>query len=299
MPLNERSRWLLLLVLPPLFWAGNALVARASVGAIPPLAFSFWRWLLALSLLLPFTARSLWRSRAELAANWAPLLGMGLCSVTAYNSLLYMAVQTTTAINATLMGSSLPLMVLIIARLWLGEPIRLRQAAGIAVSGLGLAAVITRGEPARLLQVELAPGDGLMLLATLSWAIYSVMLRRYPMPLRGYSLLSALMIIGVAGIFPLYLWEAAHVQGGLSLTLHTGAFIVYTAVLASLAAYYFWNGGVAAVGAATAGQYTYLIPLFTALLAAPALGESFQWFHGLGGALIFAGIALASLRRGR
>lgn len=290
------NRSFLLLLLPPLFWAGNALLARATAGDLPPVALAFWRWILALVLILPFTGRDLWASRGILWRHWRPVLGMALTSVAAYNTLLYMAVQTTTAINATLVGTALPVMVLLLARLWLGDPIRPRQALGMAVSIIGLLTVVTRGEPARLATLTLTPGDGLMLLASASWATYSVMLRRFPIPVRGFTLLTALIVLGWLMILPFYLFELS-----LGYTVHlrpmTLGVIAYTAVCASLLAYYFWNLGVTSVGAPTAGLFANLIPLFTAILGVALLGETFAWFHALGGGLIFAGIALATTRR--
>ncbi|MBC7950810.1 MAG: DMT family transporter [Rhodospirillaceae bacterium] len=294
--MSERTRWLLLLVLPPLLWAGNALVGRATSTEVAPIELSFWRWLLALALLLPFTIRDVLAHAPVLRARWRVVVIMGLFSVAAYNTLLYMAVQTTTAINATLMGASMPLMLLLLGRLWLGEPIRPAQALGIAVSALGMLAVVARGDPARLLGLGFTPGDILMLLATLSWAIYSVMLKRYALPVPGAALLAVLIMVGVITLAPLYAWHVAH-HGVMSPTPRVLGAIGYTALFASLCAYYFWNRGVAVVGAATAGQFTYLIPLFTAVLAVLLLGEEFRWFHALGGGLIFAGIGLATKRQ--
>lgn len=291
--MTDRNKWLALLVLPPLFWAGNALVGRAVAGDIPPVSLSFWRWVAAALLILPFTARSILRHWPVLRQRWRVVVALGVFSVAAYNTLLYLALQTTTAINATLVGTSLPLMVLVLARLWLDEPIRARQMAGILVSALGLLAVVAKGDLLVLARLEFTPGDLLMLLATLSWSLYSVLLRRYPLPVPAFTLLAVLIVVGLAFIAPLYAWEIAH---GVTFALEAKAFgaIVYTALFASLAAYYFWNRGVAAVGAAVAGQFTYLIPLFTAVLAVLLLDEAFRWFHALGGALIFAGIGLAT-----
>jgi len=290
------NRSLLLLLLPPLFWAGNALLARATAGDLPPVALAFWRWVLAACLILPFTGRDLWASRGILLRHWKAVLGLAATSVAAYNTLLYLAVQTTTAINATLVGTSLPIMVLLLARVWLGDPIRPQQALGMGVSILGLLAVVTRGEPSRLATLTLTPGDGLMLLASFSWAVYSVMLRRFPIPVRGFTLLSALIVLGWMMIVPFYLFELS-----LGYEVHvrpmTLGVIAYTAVCASLLAYYFWNMGVAAVGAPTAGLFANLIPLFTAILGVALLGETFAWYHALGALLIFAGIALATKRR--
>lgn len=290
---SNRRLWLWLLVLPPLFWAGNALIARAMVGEMPPMALSFWRWVVALVILLPFTARDLLARSEVLWRHRHQVFWLGLVSVAAYNTLLYLAVQTTTAINATLLGTTLPVMVLLLGRFWLGEPIRPRQAIGILVSALGLLAVVAKGEPARLLALGFAPGDGLMLLATVCWALYSVMLKRFPVPVRPLTLLTALMVVGVVAILPFYLWEVSSGAGFAANPRTLGA-ILYTALFASVLAYYFWNEGVVTVGAAVAGQYTYLVPLFAAVFAVLLLGESFRWFHALGAALIFSGLALAT-----
>lgn len=294
--MSGRRVWLILLVVPPLLWAGNALVGRAVVGRLDPVELSFWRWLVALAALLPFTGRSLLLHLRVLLAAWPAVVAMGLCSVGAYNTLLYMAMQTTTAINATLMGSGMPLMILVLARLWLKDPIRPAQVAGIAVSAGGMLAVVTRGDPGRLLSLQLTPGDGLMVLATLAWAVYSVMLRRFLLPVPAATLLTAFVAVGLAALAPLYALGGSHVALG-SLGVAEGAAILYTGLLASLLAFSLWNHGVAAVGAATAGQYSYLIPLFTALLAVPLLGEEVRWYHALGGGLIFAGIFLATRRK--
>ncbi|MBF0324408.1 DMT family transporter [Magnetospirillum moscoviense] len=294
--MTRRTRWLFLLVLPALFWAGNAVMARASVGDIPPVALNFWRWVLALALLAPFTLRDLWRHADIVRAHWHHLLAQGLVSVAAYNALLYLSLQTTTAINATLVGSSLPLMVLLLARLWLGEPIRGRALLGIVVSVAGVALVVTKGQPWRVAEVGLTPGDAIMLAATLSWALYSVMLKRFPVPLAPFTLLTALMIVGVVAAAPFYLWEAA-MGASLELSARNLAVIAYTSVFASLAAYYFWNNGVVIVGAATAGQFTYLIPLFAAILGILLLGEEFRTFHAAGAALIFGGLFLAGRKK--
>jgi drug/metabolite transporter (DMT)-like permease len=219
---------------------------------------------------------------------------MGLCSVAAYNTLLYMAMHTTTAINATLMGAGMPLMILLLGRLWLGDPIRPAQAVGILISACGMLAVVTRGDPGRLLGLALTPGDGLMVLATLAWAVYSVMLRRFPLPVPGITLLAAFVVVGLAALLPFYLWRGAPLPAA---DMGVWGAVLYTGLFASLVAFHFWNRGVAVVGAATAGQYSYLIPLFTALAAIPLLGEQFHWYHALGGGLIFAGIFFATRPR--
>lgn len=287
------SRHHVLMLLPPLFWAGNALVGRAAVGQIPPIALSFWRWVLALLIILPFTLRETIQFLPVLKARWRLVAGLSLFSVTAYNTLLYLALQTTTAINATLVAVSMPVMMLVMGRLWLGESLGAVRTMGIGLSLLGVLGIIIHGDPARLAGMSLSGGDFLVLAAVLSWAIYSVMLKRHPLPVPPLPLLTCLIAVGTLFILPFYLWELA--SGiGMELRWSSAAAILYTSVFASLLAYYFWNQGVAALGAGVAGQYTYLMPLFTALLAVILLGETLNWYHWAGGGLIFAGLWLSS-----
>ena len=290
---KNRVRWLVLMVVPPLLWAGNALLARATMNQIPPIALSFWRWALALVVTLPFTAREIFDHRVDLLRAWKILSVLGLLAIGGYNTLLYLALQTTTAINATLVGASMPLMILVLARFWLGDPIRPPQIAGILVSLLGVLTVISHGDISRLIGLRVTPGDGLMLIATFGWAIYSVLLKRPLPPVSTLAMLTVLIVIGLCAILPLYMWElssGAHMAAGWV----PPAAILYTGIMASLVAYTLWNRGVTVIGAASAGQYSYLIPLFTALLGVGLLGEPFLWHHAMGGGLIFVGFILAN-----
>ncbi|MBF0374322.1 MAG: DMT family transporter [Alphaproteobacteria bacterium] len=284
-----------LMVLPPLFWAGNAIVGRAAVGEIPPIALSFWRWSLGLVILLPFGLPRLLPEMGIVRRRWPLLVALAVTSVSAYNSFLYVAVQTTTAINATLVGTSLPVVTMLLSWLWLGERSSLRQAAGMAVSLGGVVLVIAQGDPAGLLALEGRPGDLWMLAATVCWAVYSVLLRRHPPGMDPIALLTALIAIGLVFITPFYLFELATGQG-FAVTPRSLAVLGYVATFPSLLAYYFWNRGVAVLGAGLTSQYTYLVPVFAAGLATMLLGEEFRWFHAAGLLLIFSGIWWAGRR---
>ncbi len=285
----------LLMLLPMLFWAGNAIVGRASVGEIPPLALSFWRWVVALIILLPFGLPRVMAARAAIRARLGVLSVLAITSVAAYNTLLYLALQTTSAINAILVAAALPIIIVILSWLWLGEAIGAKRGVGVLVSLVGVLVVIARGDPAMLAAFRLQAGDAWMLLAVLSWAVYSVLLRRHPTGIDPVALLTVLVALGVVFIFPFYLWELSQGQFWHP-TVETVAIVAYVGIFPSVLAYYFWNEGVAALGANTAGQYTYLMPVFTAILAVIFLGESFRWFHAAGLGLIFFGIWLATPR---
>ncbi|WPC05908.1 DMT family transporter [Pseudomonas benzenivorans] len=284
------------LLLAVLCWSGNALVARAFSTEIPPFALSFWRWSLALALLLPFAALPLWRHRAALRqAGWR-LLALGGLGIAGYNSLLYSAAQTTVAINITLVNTCLPLMTFIGAGLLLDEWPQRRAWWGMGLAALGLLVLIGQGSLERLLALSFNPGDLIMLLAVVDWTLYSLLLRRwarYLLPIPPLALLGALMLLGLPLILPFYLYELAQGAGFTVSPANLGA-IAYTAVFASLLAYLAWNHGVRVLGAARAALSNYLMPVFTAVFGWLLLGEGVQPFHWLGGGLIFAGLLLGS-----
>lgn len=284
------------LLLATLCWSGNALVARAFAGEIPPFALSFWRWSLALVLLLPFVAKPLWQHRAALrAASWRLLVLAGV-GIAGYNSLLYAAAQTTAAINITLVNTCLPLMTFIGAGLLLGEWPHRRAWWGMAVAAGGLLVLISKGSWASLSGLAFNKGDLIMLLAVADWALYSLLLRRwasYLLPIPPLALLGVLMLLGVPLILPFYLYEL--VQGAhFSMTPHNLAAIGYTAIFASLLAYLAWNHAIRILGAAKAALSNYLMPVFTALLGWLLLGEGLQSYHWIGASLIFAGLLLGT-----
>jgi drug/metabolite transporter (DMT)-like permease len=288
------------LLLACLCWAGNALVARAFHDNIPPLSLAFWRWSLALLLLLPFVAVPLWRQRAQLCQGGWRLLAVAALGVASYNSLLYTAAQSTAAINLALVNTCLPLATFLGAGLLLGDWPTRRAWLGMAVAALGLLLVIARGRWSNLASLSFNVGDLVMLLAVVVWALYTLLLRRWArhLALPPLVLLGALMLLGVPMILPFYLIEYA-TRGGFAPTPGNLGAIAYTAVFASLIAYLAWNHGVRVLGAAKATLVNYLMPVFTALLGWLLLGEGLQLYHWFGAALIFAGLLLATVPRWR
>jgi drug/metabolite transporter (DMT)-like permease len=283
-----------LLVAPPLFWAGNAVLARALVGEFPPLALSFWRWTLALVVIAPFAAKSVWRHRAVIRNHlpllaWTSLLGVGC-----YNSLQYLALQTSTAVNATLIGASGPIITLLVGAAFFSSPVVRRQWVGAAVSLVGVLWVIAHGEAENLLKLQVAAGDLIMLAAGLAWSIYTWLLRtqRPPLPLTAF--LTVQIALGALMILPFYLLEWLITRQTPAPTPTNFAAIVYVVLLPSLAAYYCWDRGVAKVGAILPMYFVNLTPVFAACLSWALLDDPIGVYHLVGGALILAGIYLAA-----
>jgi drug/metabolite transporter (DMT)-like permease len=279
-----------LLTLAVLSWSGNALLGRALHQEIPPVALAFWRWALATVLLLPFAWRHLWRDRAALWAGWPLLLLLSVLGVSTFNTLLYHAAHTTTATNIALMQTAMPAVIVA-----LDFVLFRRRPAGMGVAGAflamaGAAAVVLRGDPRSLLELDLVEGDLWMMVAVVAYALYSILIPRRP---RSHMLafLGATFIVGTALLFPLFLWERG-VQGPHAWSAGVVAAILYVAIFPSILAYLFWNRGVEKVGAGQTGLFICLMPVFTAALAVPLLGERLAAFHLVGFTLIVAGILL-------
>ena len=281
------------LALTALFWAGNAVVARGVVGEIPPLALSFWRWALALALLLPWGLPRVRRQWSVVRQRWRSLLALATFSVGAFNTLLYLAAQTTTALNITLFNSTIPVVVALLAWALLGERVRPVQALGIVLALCGMLVIVGRGDWHTFAAFAFQPGDLIMICAVCSWGLFSVLLRRQAVPLDPLAFLTVQVALGLMVIFPFYLLELL-VKGGFTLRPALVPPFLYVAVFPGIIAYGCWNYGVHRVGPARAAMFMYLNPLCAAFLAWFFLGERLRAFHLLGGALILAGLYLTT-----
>jgi drug/metabolite transporter (DMT)-like permease len=283
-----------LLVLPPLFWAGNAVVGRALVGHFPPLALSFWRWALAFAILLPFASRSIHAHRGAIRQHWRTLVALSFLGVGCYNSLQYLALQTSTAVNATLISASGPVAGLLIGAAFYKARVSHRQWIGAALSVAGVLWVIARGDLGNLVRLHLAIGDLIMLVATVLWSVYTWMLRRQRPPLPMTAFLTVQIGLGALMILPVYLAEWAVTQRVPEATTNNLAALAYVVLLPSIVAYYCWDRGVARAGAVLPMYFVNLTPVFAAVLATLFLAEPIGLFHLVGGALIVVGIHLAN-----
>ncbi len=280
----------LILSVAPLCWAGNIVLARGVADIIPPVAFAFWRWTLAFVLLLPFTLRQLAADRREIARGWKMLLLLALLGISSFNTLLYTAVHTTTAINGALIQSSMPAVIVLLSLALYRESVSARQMAGVMLCTLGASLIVLRGELKTLLAMAFVQGDLLMLVAVSAYGLYSTMLRRRP-AIHPLSFLSATFFLGAAGLLPAYLVELA-ATGPFTLSRDIVLSVVYVALFPSIVAYFCWNKGVDLVGPNRAGLFINLIPVFASLLSVWLLGESIRMFHLGGMGLITGGMVL-------
>lgn len=295
MTLQRLSPWRsapILLMLSVLFWAGNSIAGRALADVISPLALSFWRWTVALLLVTPFAWRGLRSDLPELRRRWKTVLALALTGVASFGVLLYYGLQTTTALNSILLQAAISPLVMLLAWLVFGERTRRGEIAGVALSLIGVAAVITKGRPWDLLHVGLNPGDGLILVGVALYAVYSLLLRRRP-AVAPLSLLWATFAISALVLAPAFVADLA-TGPALRFTAEAAAGIAYVAIFPSFLAYLFYNRGIDLIGAGRASQFMHLQPVFGAALAVLLLGETFRTYHAVGILLIAAGIGVSA-----
>jgi drug/metabolite transporter (DMT)-like permease len=296
-------RLIVLLTLPPLMWAGNAVVGRLMAGHVPPMTLNFLRWLLTGLILLPLAWRAL-VPLSRLRERWPYLLAIGLLGVGFFNSLQYLALVTSSPINTTLVASSMPVWMLAIGALFYGEHPTRRQLAGAALGLAGVLLVISRGSWETLVAVRFVPGDLYILVAIIGWAAYSWLLARPPEHMRGErrphwdwaGLLLVQVVFGMIGSTAFFAAEQALGAHPVRWSPAVVAGIVYTALGASIVAYRCWGLGVAEGGPALAAFFNNLTPLFAAVLSALVLGDVPRAYHAVAFVLIVGGIAVSSRR---
>ena len=279
-----------LLLVPPLCWGGNAVLARGVVDVVPPISLAFWRWIAALIILLPFTFRQVKRDWKPAMASWKWLLLLSFLGISCFNTMLYTAAHTTTAINVSLMQTAMPAMIILISWVVFKEKISSIQLMGVLVSMAGACLIVVRGRLQILLTMDLVEGDVLMLCAVFIYALYSALFRKRP-SIHPLSLLVLTFGWGALMLSPLYIWELMRV-GPFPLSFAALMSILYVAVFPSIVAYFCWNRGIELIGANRTGLFTYLIPVFASVMAILFLGEPLHAYHGMGMALILVGMVI-------
>jgi|SRR5690625_1311517 len=290
------------LVVPPLLWAGNAVVGRVISDQIPPFALNFVRWALATLIMLPL-GRAIFARGSGLLRNWRQYGVLGLLGIGVYNGLQYLALHTSKPVNVTLVGASMPIWMLVIGTLFFRTPISRTQLSGALLSIVGVLLVLSHGDWRQLVGFRFVAGDLYMLLATLIWTVYSWMLVKWGDLAKAgnwATFLLAQLLYGTVLSGVLAGVELA-VTPGWNIVWSPGLLfaLAYLAVGPALIAFRCWGAGVQRTGPTTAGIFYNLTPFFAAVLSALVLGDMPRPFHAVAFVLIVGGIVLASRRSAR
>ncbi|MGR4067059.1 DMT family transporter [Billgrantia sp. C5P2] len=271
-----------------LIWSGNMTINQLTVGAIAPSSIAFLRWVLALAVLTPFLLPAAWRHREALRREWPKLAVLGLLGMGLWQGLAYVAAETTTATNMGILAAMVPLLTVLLSALILREAPSLGGTLGGLLALFGVLVLLGRGDPLALLDLEVALGDLLMVVAATCYALYGVMLKRWPLGLPPWVVLYAQVVFAVLFLLPPYLMGPMTPVDGQNVWL-----ILYAGIPASIITTYLWMRAIRQIGASQASIFINLMPLFSALIAMAFLGERIAAFHLVGGALVLAGVVMA------
>ena len=284
----------LLLSLTSLFWSLNWVIGRAIVGHVTPLTLTWIRWIVAVGAMMPFAWPGIRANWPVIRRNWKVIAWLGFWGTGLHNAFAYVGLQYTTATNGVILNSAIPILIILLGWLIYRVTITRLQTFGVAVSLAGILAIICRGDPAVLAQLEMNKGDLIVLFGMVFWAAYTVFLRMKPAQLPGLTLLACCGCVGIVLLTPLMLTEMWMLGGRVEFNPATLAAMLYVGIFPSFVGYVFWNRGVQEVGPNIAGIFVHLMPAFGAILAWLFLGERIHLYHVVGIALILAGIALTT-----
>ena len=280
-------------LLATLIWSGNFIVARGLGDVIPPITLATLRWATATCALLPFAIGIMWRERTVLRTHWLHLSISAILGVTVFNTLIYTAAHTTAALNLTLIATTTPVFIIILSRIFLGEPITRSRAIGLVVAVAGIVTLVTRGDYGVLRDLAFSIGDLWMLLAGFIWAVYSIIIKKKPAEVNQYAYLGTTFLLGLIPLIPAAFIEQSFCPPW-SMTPTIMGSVLYIGIGASLISYILWTKAVTAIGPVMASMIYYSLPAFSGIEAYLFLGEPVTWIHAAAFLLIFSGIILAT-----
>ena len=282
------------LILATLFWSGNFIVGKAaSLFEIPPFTLNFYRWTFAWLILAPFTLKEIFKKKSYILNNIKLILILGITSITVFNSIVYYSLNFTQVISGVLMISTIPVMIIFFCWVFKIEKTNFYQILGVLFSLMGVVVIVTKADVNKLLNLNFNKGDLWMVVAMLSWAMYSALLRKKKFKLSQISLLQTIISAGLILLLPAYLIEMAL---GYRVNIHLPFILTltYVVLFPGLASFFFWIKGISIIGSNRSGIFLHLMPIFSTLLAILIFKEKFMVFHLIGAIFIIIGIILSS-----
>ena len=292
--MNSNVKAYIMLIICSFFWSGNFIVGKfATLYEVPPLTLNFFRWLIVWIILIPFTFKDILKNIRLIKENFYSILLMSITSISIFNSVVYYSLNFTQVLNGALMISTIPVLIVLISFIFKTEKINFSQILGIILSITGVLMIITRLDFTKLIHLDLNKGDLWLLVAMLSWAIYSTMLMTHKIRLNYLSFISAIVSIGLIFLFPQFLFEINNHQ---MIRFNAPVILItsYVVLFAGLGSYILWNKAVVIVGPNKAGIFLHLMPVFSSFMAIFLLNEKLMNFHIIGAIIIIIGIYLSS-----
>lgn len=300
--MSHKNRNIILLALiaivPPLMGAGNFVVAKAVIDEFPPIALAFWRWTFAWLILLPFAFKELMADREIIRENLKSLSIIAVTGIALFNCLTYTAAKYTQSINLSIIANMFPIFVVLLSAFFLKERMTPLKIVAIFFAFFGSFVVINRGFSLSSLQLFANVGDYIALLASLTWGLYTLSVKKKPKGIKHFSFLFSTIFIGWLMLVPLFAIENSLVVEHNYWNTRSVISVLFLSVGVSIIGLNCYYQTVSNLGAVTASMIFYLAPIFNIILASAFLGETFASYHLIGGVLILLGINLPLLEKG-
>lgn len=283
-----------LLLLATILWGGNFVIGRAVANDIAPLTLAFYRWCVAFLVLAPIAWKAFKKDLPIFKQHWLAVLVLSLTGVAGFNTLVYIGLHDTTSINASLMNSSTPIVIYILAFIFLRERLTRFQIIGTVISLTGVIFILSGGSLSSLKDFQFNQGDLIVLVAIVCWSIYSLLIKQYAGILPGLSTFFVTIMIGIVMLLPFFIYETMTQAPTITWNISSIAAILYVGSLASIVAFLAWNKGVIQLGASRASIFLNFIPVFAALFAVLFIGESLHLFQVVGGLAVVLGVIITN-----
>jgi drug/metabolite transporter (DMT)-like permease len=274
-------------------WSGNFVVASGLSEQMHPFSLVFFRWLTATVVFTPFAFRSVVRDWPIIKSHLPYLSLISTLGISIFTTIIYFAGRTSSALNMSLIALIFPIFVLIISAFVFKEKLTWIRLLGVLIVITGVSVIVTKGELAILLSLSFKLGDLLMVIAALTIAIYTVLLKKKPQGISVTGLQYSTFFTGTLILLPFYLFSEGQ-QSIWQLEPQVWLIILYIAVCSSIISFVSWNKAVDKIGPSKAGMIYFLIPLFSGVLAWIILGEALSLYHLVSGILIVGGIMITN-----
>lgn len=281
------------MILCVLFWSGNFVVGRYIRGDIEPIELAFFRWIFVFIIILPVLIKNFKTISNSVKNNFKILLLLSFLGITLFNTILYTGLSATTSTNALIINSCIPIVIIVLSYFILKQNITLIQGIGIIFSTLGVIYLVLKGDIGVIYTLEFNEGDFWIIISSLTWALYSVIVKFKPKDLNDLEFFATIVTIGLILLTPIYLVQGYEFQEQIKIVKNNFFIFIYVSVFASVLSYYFWHYGIKEIGANKTSQFTHLMPLFGSFLAYIFLGETLELYHIIGMFLIATGIYLS------
>ncbi|WP_367771586.1 DMT family transporter [Flavobacterium sp. WC2421] len=291
--MNNQTKGVLFALTATLLWSVNMVIASGIKGHIPPVGLAFWRWTIACVALAPFALKSTIKHKTILLHNKGYLVVTAILGITIFNTLIYFAGKTTSAVNLSLIAISIPLFIVVLSRIAFKEKVAAIRILGIATIITGVLVLITKGSLQALLEINFTIGDLLMLLACFFFASYTILVRLKPKEIPSNVFLFTVFVIGTMLLLPFYLWEHFYYKKVVfdATTIYA---TTYVGIFASLISYYLWNEAIRLIGTNKTALIYYLIPVFSGILAYFFLDQAIILTQIISMGIIITGLLLTN-----